>query len=248
MTVALDWKKKTSVVVKLIFLNGMVSSSFKQYSILKTGVGSLPSLGKIKLRQSIRGFLLSTYGTFRCNDVVEYISSWWFLFYFYFDTIKHQHHSSLSAINTLLLSVSFKPIFIDFAHILNMLALSMVFIFFIVCGVCVSFVVCLCVFRFAINRVWYARSLPGTNANYRVLCQVQCRFLCRVQCLCRVLCRVKCLCQVKCRVQNLRARMPRNRGQWAKSWFFQEEIIGFCPSTSISQHSRALFFIKTWQA
>ena len=36
---------------------------------------------------------------------------------------SHQHHSLSSAIDTLLLSVSFNPIFIDFAHALNMLAL-----------------------------------------------------------------------------------------------------------------------------
>ena len=49
------------------------------------------------------------------------------------NTIKQysrQHHPASSAINTLLLSVSFKPTFIDFAHVLNMLALSVVFIFF----------------------------------------------------------------------------------------------------------------------
>ena len=45
----------------------------------------------------------------------------------------------LSAINTLLLSASFKPNFIDFAHVLNMLALSVVFIF------CVCVCVCVCV-------------------------------------------------------------------------------------------------------
>ena len=85
-----------------------------------------------------------------CDDVVENILLSWVLFYFYFfqyniDTIKHQHHSSSSAINTLLLSVSFKPIFIDFAHILNMLALSIVFISSL-CAVCVCRLLCVCVF------------------------------------------------------------------------------------------------------
>ena len=67
------------------------------------------------------------------------------------DTIKHQHHSSSSAINILLLSASFKPTFIDFAHVLNMLALSAVFIFSSLCvRVCVRVCVCrllfVCVF------------------------------------------------------------------------------------------------------
>ena len=39
----------------------------------------------------------------------------------------------MGLINTLLLPVSFKPTFIDFAHLLNMLALSAVLILFIVC-------------------------------------------------------------------------------------------------------------------
>ena len=79
----------------------------------------------------------------------------WFFIFQYTITINpiqryysHQHHSSSSAINTLLLYVSFKSTFVDFAFVFNMLALSAVLILFIVC-VCVSFVVCLCVFRFS---------------------------------------------------------------------------------------------------
>ena len=70
------------------------------------------------------------------------------LFFSYYDPIQwysYHHHSSLSAIDTLLPPVSFKPTFIDFAHLFNMLALSAVLILFIVlvclwCVVCCSFV------------------------------------------------------------------------------------------------------------
>ena len=47
------------------------------------------------------------------------------------DTIQRysrQHHSSSSATNTLFLSVSFKPAFVDFTLVLHMLALSVVLI------------------------------------------------------------------------------------------------------------------------
>ena len=62
------------------------------------------------------------------------------------NTIKQysrQHHSISSTIDTLLLSVSFKPIFVDFAVVFNMLALSEVLILFIVCQCCVCVVCCL---------------------------------------------------------------------------------------------------------
>ena len=55
---------------------------------------------------------------------------------------SRQYHLLSSAINTLLLSVSFKPIFVDFAFVFNMLALSAVFILssLCICGVCCAFV------------------------------------------------------------------------------------------------------------
>ena len=49
----------------------------------------------------------------------------WFYYYFFLYNIdpiqrySHQHHSLSSAIDTLLLSVSFKPIFVDFAFVFN---------------------------------------------------------------------------------------------------------------------------------
>ena len=51
----------------------------------------------------------------------------------------------LAVCYALLLSVSFKPIFVDFASIFNMLALSAVLILFIVC-VCVCRLLFVCVF------------------------------------------------------------------------------------------------------
>ena len=52
---------------------------------------------------------------------------------------NHQHHSLLSAIDTLLLSLSFKPTFVDLAFLFNMLALLAVFI--LSSCVCVVFIV-----------------------------------------------------------------------------------------------------------
>ena len=82
----------------------------------------------------------------------------WFYYFFFIISIRikrysRQHHSSSSAIITLLLSVSFKPILVDFTFVFNMLALSAVLILFIVC---VWFVVRLCVFRFIV---------PGTSTR-----------------------------------------------------------------------------------
>ena len=60
------------------------------------------------------------------------------VFYFFqynIDPIKRysrQHHSSLSAVNTLLLFVSFKPAYIVFTLVIDMLALPAVLIFSIV--------------------------------------------------------------------------------------------------------------------
>ena len=69
----------------------------------------------------------------------------WFFIFQYTITINpiqryysHQHHSSSSAINTLLLYVSFKSTFVDFAFVFNMLALSAVFILSSLCA-CVLF-------------------------------------------------------------------------------------------------------------
>ena len=54
----------------------------------------------------------------------------------------------IKRVHALFLSVSFKPISVDFAFVFDMLALSAVLILFIVC-LCVSFVVRLFVFRFS---------------------------------------------------------------------------------------------------
>ena len=86
---------------------------------------------------------------------------------------SRQHHPASSAINTLLLSVSFKPTFIDFAHVLNMLALSVVFIFFFssfcillivalklfvcTCDVYVDFCTACVYVKFMNACIWYMR-------------------------------------------------------------------------------------------
>ena len=57
------------------------------------------------------------------------------VFQYNIDSIQwysHQHHLSLSAINTVLFSISFKPVLVYFAIVIHMLALSVVLIFSIV--------------------------------------------------------------------------------------------------------------------
>ena len=110
----------------------------------------------------VQALILNVEGA-RDHSFTKTPSSWFLIFKYNINTIKQytcQHHPSSSAINALMLSISFKPTFINFAHVvLNMLAASLIGSFhflFIVCmcvRVCHYLFVCLCVFRFKKFRV-----------------------------------------------------------------------------------------------